>query len=52
MGDPSKALKKLNWKPKISIEELVKEMICEDKKLAQKESILKKEGFNISSISD
>ncbi len=36
-GDSSKALKKLGWKPKISLEELVSEMIYEDQKLADKE---------------
>lgn len=36
LGDASKAKKKLNWKPKISFEELVKEMIEEDLKLLKK----------------
>jgi GDPmannose 4,6-dehydratase len=40
LGDSSKAKKKLNWKPKISFEELVKEMIDEDLKLAEKETFL------------
>ena len=30
LGDASKAKEKLNWKPKISFKELVKEMIDED----------------------
>jgi GDPmannose 4,6-dehydratase len=30
LGDPSKARKKLNWRPKISFEELVKEMVIKD----------------------
>jgi GDPmannose 4,6-dehydratase len=33
LGDPSKAKKKLNWAPKISFEQLVKEMVDEDLKL-------------------
>ena len=37
LGDSSKAFKELGWKPKISLESLVSEMIREDKKLAQKE---------------
>ena len=36
LGDVSKAKKKLNWFPKISFEELVKEMVEEDLKLAIK----------------
>ena len=40
LGDASKAKKKLNWVPKISFEELVKEMIDEDLKLAKKENPL------------
>ena len=48
-GDPSKAFKKLQWKPSTTLEELVKEMICFDKEEAKKESILKKQGFKIAS---
>ena len=35
LGDASKAKKKLNWTPKISFEQLVKEMIDKDLKLAK-----------------
>ena len=38
-GDTSKA-KKLGWSPKISFEELVKEMIYEDYKLAEKDKLI------------
>jgi GDPmannose 4,6-dehydratase len=38
IGDPTKALNKLNWKPKIKFAELVKIMIDADWKLAKKES--------------
>ena len=37
LGDASKAKKKLNWIPKISFEQLVKEMTDEDLRLAKKE---------------
>ena len=33
LGDANKAKEKLNWSPKISFEELVKEMVEEDLKL-------------------
>ena len=36
-GDATKAYKKLNWEPRISLEDLIKEMIIEDKKQAQKD---------------
>jgi len=36
LGDSSKAKKKLNWKPKISFQQLVKEMVKEDLKIAKK----------------
>ncbi len=40
LGDASKAKKKLGWEPKISLEELIEEMIFEDLKLAKKEAVL------------
>ena len=47
LGDPSKAKTKLGWEPKISLEELVKEMIDFDKKESEKEALLKSKGFNV-----
>tara|TARA_B100001057_G_scaffold500359_1_gene614975 strand:- start:1810 stop:2871 length:1062 start_codon:yes stop_codon:yes gene_type:complete len=41
LGDSNKAKQKLNWIPKISFEDLVKEMINEDLRLAKNEMILK-----------
>ena len=37
LGDPSKAFRKLGWKPKIRFSELVAEMAREDFILAQQE---------------
>ena len=45
LGDSSKAREKLNWEPKISLNELVKEMIEKDSLEAEKESILIKKVF-------
>ena len=39
LGDPSKAKKKLGWEPKISLEELIKEMIENDKQEALKDNL-------------
>ena len=41
LGDPTKANEKLNWFPKISFENLVKEMIEEDLKIAKNEKATK-----------
>ena len=48
LGDPSKAQKELGWTPKISLEDIVSEMITFDKKEAKKELILKESGINIA----
>ena len=37
LGDSTKALKELGWKPKISLEEMISEMIIADKNLAKQE---------------
>ena len=39
-GDPSKASKKLGWEPKISLEELVNEMVDHDLREAKKEKMI------------
>ncbi len=41
LGDPSKAEKKLGWKPKISFDQLVKEMVKEDYKNALNQKLIK-----------
>ncbi len=48
VGDSSKALIKLGWKPKLSLEELIKEMIKNDLQDAERESLLLKEGYEIN----
>ena len=47
LGDSTKAREKLGWKPKISFEELVKEMVGSDLEEAKKELYLKNGGFEI-----
>ncbi len=47
LGDASKAKKKLDWRPSISLNELIAEMIKEDLNEAKKEYLLKEEGFSI-----
>lgn len=48
LGDPTKAKEKLGWVPKISLEELVQDMVNHDVEQAQKHALLQKGGFNVS----
>ncbi|RYG89884.1 MAG: GDP-mannose 4,6-dehydratase [Alphaproteobacteria bacterium] len=45
LGNPAKAKAKLGWTPKITFEELVSEMVREDLKLAEKDSLVKSHGY-------
>jgi GDPmannose 4,6-dehydratase len=45
IGDPTKAIKKFGWKPKILLPELIKMMIANDLELAKRELFLKKGGY-------
>ena len=45
LGDSGKAQKKLGWKPRVTIKQLVKEMIAADLKEAQKDLMCEREGF-------
>lgn len=42
LGDPARAREKMGWKPEITFEQLVGEMVQEDLKLAQQELTLKR----------
>lgn len=46
LGDPTKAREKLGWTPKITFHELVREMVSEDLKSAQRDELVKKHGFS------
>lgn len=45
LGDPSKAQAKLGWKPRISFEELVVEMVREDLSIAERDDLVKRHGY-------
>jgi GDPmannose 4,6-dehydratase len=47
LGDPSKAHAKLGWTPTTTLEELVAEMISNDREEAKKEAYLKRKGFSV-----
>ena len=45
LGDASKAHKELGWRPKMSLEDIIEEMIKNDHTEAKKELLLKEKGF-------
>jgi len=45
LGDPSKAKEKLGWVPKITLDEMVKEMVERDIEIAERDSLCEREGF-------
>ena len=47
IGDPGKAQRQLNWKPKYDLAMLVKEMVSSDIQLFKREKLLKDSGFVI-----
>jgi GDPmannose 4,6-dehydratase len=48
LGDASNAKEKLNWTPKISFDELVKEMVSVDFKDAQRDELMKNNGYQVN----
>jgi len=45
LGDSSKAREKLGWVPEISLDEMVAEMVREDLKIAERDELCRREGF-------
>jgi len=50
IGDASKAREKLGWVPKITIDQLVKEMVRHDLAIAKKDQLLVREGYYTKEI--
>jgi GDPmannose 4,6-dehydratase len=48
LGDPSKAKLELGWMPEISVQEMCREMVVEDLKLAKQHALLKASGYNVN----
>jgi GDPmannose 4,6-dehydratase len=47
LGDPTRAREKLGWTPTTTLEELIEEMVNNDRDEATKEAILRREGFSV-----
>lgn len=45
LGDPTKAKEKLGWVPKITLDEMVKEMVDNDVMIAKRDALCESEGF-------
>jgi GDPmannose 4,6-dehydratase len=45
LGDPGKAKRKLGWSPRISFNDLIKEMMEEDMHLADKDALTMNYGY-------
>lgn len=47
LGDPSKAKAKLGWAPRITLSEMIKEMVAFDLDKAKQHALLKNQGFKV-----
>ncbi|OQX12287.1 MAG: GDP-mannose 4,6-dehydratase [Desulfobulbaceae bacterium A2] len=45
LGDPTKAREKLGWTPKIGFAQLVREMVLEDLRLAERDQLVHRKGY-------
>ena len=52
LGDPTKAKENLGWKPMITFEEMVHEMMENDLNLAKRDSLVKEHGFRVSDFKE
>jgi len=50
LGDPSKAKRELDWTPRTSFDELVREMVEADFKAAQRDALVLKHGFDAYNV--
>ena len=48
LGDPTKAKEKLGWEPRITLDEMITEMIETDLAEAKKQRHLKDHGFDVN----
>lgn len=48
LGDPSKAKRELGWQPRITLDEMVQEMLLHDMDKSRQRALLQKSGFQVS----
>jgi len=46
LGDPSKAKEKLGWVPEITVQQMCREMVAEDLKIARRHALLRQHGLD------
>ena len=47
LGDATRAREELGWQPKVTFRELVREMVEEDLKIAEKDALVRKHGYSV-----
>lgn len=47
LGDASKAMRELGWKPRTSFKELVVEMVEEDRQTAERDALIRQHGYSV-----
>ena len=47
LGDASRAREKLGWKPRVRFRDLVRDMVREDYRIAQRDSMVKQRGYRV-----
>ncbi|WP_200864642.1 GDP-mannose 4,6-dehydratase, partial [Candidatus Ruthturnera calyptogenae] len=52
LGDSTKAKEKLGWVPKITLEEMAREMMENDINLAKRDTLIKRHGFKIPNFNE
>ena len=50
LGDPTKAIEKLGWKPNVNIKEMCQEMLKYDLKNAERSKLLRDHGYSENSL--
>ena len=52
LGDPSKAKQKLGWVPKITLDQMIEEMMAYDLDQAKQHALLKKYGYEVAVVKE
>lgn len=52
LGDPSRAMKELGWKPRTALDEMMDEMVAHDLQAARKHRLLVDSGYQVSTPSE